>query len=308
MAGQMADLTENPADGSVAYQTIAAFEVPNTTDGPGEFDATIDWGDGSTSAGVVSGGGGLFQIAGSHQYTTADAHVLQITVDQGWGARLRVTQMAQRAGPPVYSHVYPFMLNWDEGRLWETLQKIAEFGQVAKRSEVPLLVKMAEPGAFLVAGSDGWLVRRFALLILAQNKHSSVIDYLTKPEPQFVLNWGEAPGTLGTLVTQLGDDAFLTRQAAQKTLIAMNNPDVGLYLAAYLREPKLDFEIADRGRTILAVVAKKITPEDQTVLDYVTSGRGRAWAILPAVVDNGSFQYEVTLKALKALVDLQAIQ
>src|SRR5262249_46356993 len=48
--------------------TVATFTTPDTIDGPASFTATITWGDGSTSAGVISGSGGTFTVSGSHTY------------------------------------------------------------------------------------------------------------------------------------------------------------------------------------------------------------------------------------------------
>ena len=62
MAGQMSNVVED-THGIVANQVIAAFEVPNITDTAGEFGATIDWGDGTTSAGVVSRSSRLCDMA-----------------------------------------------------------------------------------------------------------------------------------------------------------------------------------------------------------------------------------------------------
>jgi hypothetical protein len=72
------------ADGSLPSQTLATFEVPNGTDGATEFAATIDWGDGTTSSGTVTGSNGLFKVAGGHTYVAAGDHVIRVDVSQGW--------------------------------------------------------------------------------------------------------------------------------------------------------------------------------------------------------------------------------
>src|SRR6185312_6861034 len=45
---------------------VASFSDSDLTAAAGDFSARIDWGDGSSSDGVVSGAGGSFAIAGSH--------------------------------------------------------------------------------------------------------------------------------------------------------------------------------------------------------------------------------------------------
>jgi hypothetical protein len=48
--------------------TVATFTTPDTADGSGAFTATILWGDGSSSSGIVKGSGGSFTVSGSHTY------------------------------------------------------------------------------------------------------------------------------------------------------------------------------------------------------------------------------------------------
>jgi hypothetical protein len=47
---------------------VATFSDQNTANGPFDFVATIDWGDGSTSRGTLSGGNGRFAVNGDHTY------------------------------------------------------------------------------------------------------------------------------------------------------------------------------------------------------------------------------------------------
>jgi hypothetical protein len=86
MALQVANVPIN-ADGTVSTQAIAAFEEPDASDSSGEFAATINWGDGTTSAGTISGSGGLFQVAGGHTYAAADSYLIQVEVAQGASAK-----------------------------------------------------------------------------------------------------------------------------------------------------------------------------------------------------------------------------
>src|SRR5262249_30715654 len=45
-----------------------------------DLDATIAWGDGSTSAGTVSGGSGSFTVVGSHTYATGGNYTFNVRV------------------------------------------------------------------------------------------------------------------------------------------------------------------------------------------------------------------------------------
>jgi hypothetical protein len=69
----LAPLTASPANvnataGAPFSGTVATFATPDTADGAGAFTATILWGDGSSSSGIVKGSAGSFTISGSHTY------------------------------------------------------------------------------------------------------------------------------------------------------------------------------------------------------------------------------------------------
>jgi uncharacterized repeat protein (TIGR01451 family) len=57
--------------------TVATFTQPGAQPASA-FGATIDWGDGTSSAGVVTGGNGNYAVVGSHTYT--DEQVFSVTV------------------------------------------------------------------------------------------------------------------------------------------------------------------------------------------------------------------------------------
>ena len=60
-----------------ASRTVATFTDSNTSDTVVRFAATIDWGDGTTTAAVISGGSGSFDVSGTHTY--ADESGLPVT-------------------------------------------------------------------------------------------------------------------------------------------------------------------------------------------------------------------------------------
>jgi PKD domain len=64
---------------------VATFTDANPFAPVSDFTATIDWGDGSTSAGVVTGPtGGPFTVSGSHTYATPGSHTISVLiVDEG---------------------------------------------------------------------------------------------------------------------------------------------------------------------------------------------------------------------------------
>jgi len=61
--------TLSATEGATFTGTVATFsDTTYAGNLPADFTATIDWGDGTTDVGTVSGGGGTFTVSGSHSY------------------------------------------------------------------------------------------------------------------------------------------------------------------------------------------------------------------------------------------------
>ena len=59
---------------------LASFADVYTGNTPSDFTATINWGDGTTTAGTVAGGNGIFTVSGSHTYTSAGQDTVTVTL------------------------------------------------------------------------------------------------------------------------------------------------------------------------------------------------------------------------------------
>ena len=59
---------------------VATFTTPFLGNVATDFTTSITWGDGSTSAGTVSGGGGSFSVTGSHTYATGGNYTFNVSV------------------------------------------------------------------------------------------------------------------------------------------------------------------------------------------------------------------------------------
>jgi len=70
---------------ATANQPLTNVVVATFTDAyagnlPSDFATTINWGDGTTTAGTVNGGNGAFTISGSHTYATAGQDTVTVTL------------------------------------------------------------------------------------------------------------------------------------------------------------------------------------------------------------------------------------
>ena len=96
-------VTINPVAGSPFTGTVATFTDTYTGNVAGDFVATIDWGDGVTTSGTVSGGGGSFTVSGTHTYASAGSFPVVVTLsdDAPGTASATVTSTANVAAPLI---------------------------------------------------------------------------------------------------------------------------------------------------------------------------------------------------------------
>ena len=59
---------------------VATFSDADTTTAAGDLPASINWGDGTTTTGSVSGSAGSFTVTGSHTYTAPGTDNVQVTL------------------------------------------------------------------------------------------------------------------------------------------------------------------------------------------------------------------------------------
>ena len=89
---------EGVSPGTATFKFADANPLATTAD----FTATINWGDGATTAGVVSGpSGGVFTVTGSHQYAEEGAYTVKVTVVDDGGQTTSGTGTATVADAPL---------------------------------------------------------------------------------------------------------------------------------------------------------------------------------------------------------------
>ena len=70
----------NGTPGTPLNATVATIADPNTTATASAYSATINWGDGNSSAGTVAGGNGNFTVTGNHAYAVTGAYPIAVTI------------------------------------------------------------------------------------------------------------------------------------------------------------------------------------------------------------------------------------
>jgi hypothetical protein len=92
----------NASAGIAFNDMVATFSAVDLNAPLSDFTATIDWGDGTTSAGTITPvGGGLFQVSGTNTYMHSGTYPVTITVaDVGGGSTTINDTATVDSGPP----------------------------------------------------------------------------------------------------------------------------------------------------------------------------------------------------------------
>jgi Bacterial Ig-like domain (group 1) len=72
--------TVSGTEGASFSGTVATFTDPDTSATASEYAATIEWGDGSSSTGTVSGSDGSFAVSGEHTYADEGSYEIKVTI------------------------------------------------------------------------------------------------------------------------------------------------------------------------------------------------------------------------------------
>ncbi len=72
-------------EGAQLSGVLATFSDSNVADTAGNLSATINWGDSTTSAGIISGSNGAFSLSGGHTYAEEGSYTVQLGVQDGVG-------------------------------------------------------------------------------------------------------------------------------------------------------------------------------------------------------------------------------
>jgi hypothetical protein len=87
LKGSLASI--GPVHGQPFSGTVATFTDANPYATTGDFTATINWGDGTTTTGtVVLNPDGSFSVEGSHTYLNAGAFSITVTIADADGSKL----------------------------------------------------------------------------------------------------------------------------------------------------------------------------------------------------------------------------
>jgi hypothetical protein len=90
--------------GKAFTKAVATFSDADPGGAASDYTATINWGDGTTSAGTI---GGSFTVTGTHTYASTGTHAISVTINDAGGASGTATGQANIGKLPAISSVSP---------------------------------------------------------------------------------------------------------------------------------------------------------------------------------------------------------
>ncbi len=103
--------------GVVSNAQLGVFTEPDVADTAAEFTAVVNWGDGTSSSAVVSGGSGMFQVLGSHDYATGGTYPIVVDVYQGWQQQKKVAEGAGQGQGANASPIHVKFVSFTKGTI-----------------------------------------------------------------------------------------------------------------------------------------------------------------------------------------------
>jgi hypothetical protein len=147
--------TEGADTGGV---TVTTFTTPDAGAQAGDFAATVNWGDGTTDAGTVSGGPGSFTVTGDHNYLEKGNYTTTVTVtaDGGTAASASATATVADASLALTGGLGLGALAGQSSAL--TLATFTDANPASPATDFSATVNWGD-GSSTVAGTVGFVAR-----------------------------------------------------------------------------------------------------------------------------------------------------
>src|SRR5947209_8178762 len=97
----------SPVEGAAFTGVVATFTDADPGGVVSDYTATIDWGDGHTSAGAITLSAGVFSVSGTNAYAEEGCYVLSVTIRDVGGAQASVSATATVADAPLSATAQP---------------------------------------------------------------------------------------------------------------------------------------------------------------------------------------------------------
>jgi len=96
-------ITIASTEGATVSRAVATFTDPFTANTAADFTASINWGDGTITAGTVSGSGANYTISGAHTYAKEGTYSATATISDGEGGNSTTADFTVKLSDPAVS-------------------------------------------------------------------------------------------------------------------------------------------------------------------------------------------------------------
>ncbi len=215
--------------GQAVTPVLAAFLDANPNDPAGSYTAEIDWGDGSRSAGTVTGSNGEWSVSGPHTYASDGTYSVQVTLTDADGTQATVASSLQvgdlyaglaggvkvatftSSNPQAQAGDFTATINWGDGTTPTTGTVVGSGGAFSEQGShtyasdgtYNVQVSLVDAQGDTLTGSSSVVVVRSPVSIYAANApesaagvvNNALVAVFTDP------NHVDTAGEYGTTIT-----------------------------------------------------------------------------------------------------------
>jgi hypothetical protein len=205
------EATQNTSFSGVVARFIDSDLVSPASD----FSAGIDWGDGTSSPGIVSGSNGSFTVSGTHSYALAGKLPIGVTLsDDGagtasavaTGSALVVSPAALQLGvtDPTLQAFADFIGPFLQGMIGVSTERIGLFSTIPATEDVALTLPNVLGDVPLPPDiPDVALTSMPVATFIDTNPADTADDFIA------LINWGDGTTTAGTVLLAGADDVTI---------------------------------------------------------------------------------------------------
>ena len=242
--------------------TVATF-IDSTGQPASEYSASIDWGDGKTSDGLVTQVGGTYYVSGVNTFGAAGTLNLVVTITDPSGAQVQATETVSPVGKVI--HPAPLQPTWGQSLNGTVVATFTDNSPNAGNDT-----------AYIDYGDGNWVLGTFAPVTGSPNTYS-VTGNGTLPQgptAQITVYIYNPDGTTTTTTTTYNDD-MLQPPTSPSYSLSPDGTSVTLTWTDTAHDDRTGFQIEEENVTAgsnYVLIAPVGTDDDSSHAGYATLG------------------------------------
>jgi hypothetical protein len=233
--------------GQSAAATLATFVDsggPQNTNDLGDYHATIDWGDTTTSSGTITLAGTAFTVTGSHTYAEADTFTVSVTIVHESAPPVTVTDTATVSGGPMVDSNG----NASNGHVTASLtQLLGLLRIIGLNDNVVINIQQSFPGVLEIAGI-GTLINQSSEPVDFPLNSVSEIDFtLLNGNDTVTMNNFNIPGNISFIAGSGSDSISLSSIDANLISLQVAGPGPDTVLLEHSRAGAVSITAGDHA-------------------------------------------------------------